>query len=159
MKTLFRVLGYARNLWPYYLGIVVFSILMSLTALATPFLIKAATDLIVSSIQAGQADVSGAMWIAVWLFVADVANTFFTNWGGYLGDIMSAKLKKQLSVRYYTQLLKLPQSYYDRELTGTIINRLNRTIFEVTQFCQYVCEQFFPDVSDDGADVAHRAVV
>lgn len=143
MKQLLKVIGYARNLWPYYIGIVIFSVLMSLTALWTPFLIKDATDLIVSSLQAGSADVRGALMIAIWLFVADVANTLFTNWGGYLGDIMSAKLKKQLSERYYTHLLKLPQSYYDKELTGTIINRLNRTIFEVTNFANMFANNFF----------------
>lgn len=143
MKQLLRVLGYARNLWPYYFGVTLMSVLMSLTALATPFLIKAATDLIVASIQNGHADVNGALVIAVWLFVVDVANTLFTNWGGYLGDVMSAKLKKQLSERYYTHLLKLPQSYYDKELSGTIINRLNRTIFEVTQFANMFANNFF----------------
>ena len=143
MKILFRVLGYARNLWPYYAGITFFSVLMSVTALATPFLVKEATDLIVASLKSGQADVTGALWIAVWLFVVDAANTLFTNWGGYLGDIMSAKLKKQLSERYYRHLLAMPQSYYDEELTGTIINRLNRTIFEVTQFANMFANNFF----------------
>lgn len=143
MKILLRVLSYARNLWPYYVGIIVFSILMSVTALATPFIIKAATDLVVASLQSGQADVSGALWLAVALFVVDALNTLFTNWGGYLGDVMSSKLKKQLSERYYTHLLKLPQSYYDQELTGTIINRLNRTIFEVTQFMNMFANNFF----------------
>jgi ATP-binding cassette subfamily B protein len=143
MKQLLKVIGYGRNLWPYYVGIVIFSVLMSLTALWTPFLIKDATDLIVDSLKAGQAEVQGALIIAIWLFVADVANTLFTNWGGYLGDMMSAKLKKQLSERYYTHLLKLPQSYYDKELTGTIINRLNRTIFEVTNFANMFANNFF----------------
>ncbi len=143
MKRLFRVLGYARNLWPYYLGITIFSVLMSVTSLASPFLFKAATDLIVGSIQSGRADVTGALWIAVWLFVIDVSNTLFTNWGGYLGDVMSAKLKKQLSEQYYRHLLTLPQGYYDNELTGTIINRLNRTITEVTQFANMFANNFF----------------
>lgn len=143
MRHLLKVLSYGRNLWPYYLGIICFSILMSLTALAVPFIIKEATDLIVRSIQTGNADVSGALWLAVLLFVVDVASTFFTNWGGYLGDIMSARLKKQLSEQYYSHLLKLPQSYYDKELTGTIINRLNRTIFEVTQFMNMFANNFF----------------
>jgi len=143
MKQLLKVIGYARNLWPYYVGIVIFSILMSITSLIAPFLIKDATDLIVNSLKAGEADIHGALMIAVWLFAADVANTLFTNWGGYLGDIMSAKLKKQLSERYYTHLLKLPQSYYDKELTGTIINRLNRTIFEVTNFANMFANNFF----------------
>lgn len=143
MKILLKVLHYARNLWPYYTGIIIFSILMSLTALATPFIIKAATDLIVASLGGGYADVRGVVWLAVVLFSVDVLNTLFTNWGGYLGDVMSAKLKKQLSERYYTHLLKLPQSYYDHELTGTIINRLNRTIFEVTQFMNMFANNFF----------------
>lgn len=143
MHTLIKVLSYARHLWPYYVGIILFSILMSLTALAAPFIIKEATDLVVASIQSGKADVSGAIWLAILLFIADILNTLFTNWGGYLGDVMSAKLKKQLSERYYSQLLKLPQSYYDQELTGTIINRLNRTIFEVTQFMNMFANNFF----------------
>ena len=82
MKILLKVLRYARNLWPYYTGIIFFSILMSLTALATPFIIKSATDLIVESLRSGQADVVGALWLAVALFTVDVLNTLFTNWGG-----------------------------------------------------------------------------
>lgn len=143
MKILLKVLRYARNLWPYYTGIIFFSILMSLTALATPFIIKAATDLIVKSLESGQADVTGALYLAIALFVVDVLNTLFTNWGGYLGDVMSAKLKKQLAERYYTHLLKLPQSYYDHELTGTIINRLDRTIHEVGSFMNVFANNFF----------------
>lgn len=143
MHALVKILGYARNLWPYYVGIIFFSILMSVSSLATPFIIKEATDLIVLSLQTGNADIAGALWLAVALFVVDVLNTLFTNWGGYLGDMMSAKLKKQLSERYYSHLLKLPQSYYDKELTGTIINRLNRTIFEVTQFMNMFANNIF----------------
>lgn len=143
MKQLFKVLSYARNLWPYYVGIVIFSVLMSVTALAFPFLLKAATDLVVESVTNNKAEVSGALFIALLLFIFDFANTLFTNWGGYLGDVMSTKLKKQLSIRYYDRLLKLPQSYYDKELTGTIINRLNRTIFEVTQFANMFANNFF----------------
>ncbi len=143
MKQLGKVLGYARNLWPYYLGITIFSVLMSLTALAMPFIIKSATDLVVASLESGHADISGALWLAVAMFAVDVANTIFTNVGGYLGDMMSAKLRKQLSERYYEHLLKLPQSYYDQELTGTIINRLNRTISEVTQFINMFANTFF----------------
>ncbi len=143
MNDLIKILRYARDLWPYYVGIVVMSILMSLTALAAPFIIKLATDLIVGSIQTGNADVSGALWLAVALFGVDVANTFVTNYGGYLGDIMSIKLRAHLSERYYYHLLRLPQGYYDNELTGTIINRLNRTITEVTQFLNIFANNFF----------------
>lgn len=143
MNAIMKILGSSKNLWPYYVGIIAMSVLMSLTALATPFIIKMATDLIVDALQHGNADVTGALWLAVALFVVDVLNTVFTNWGGYLGDVMSAKLRQQLSDRYYQHLLSLPQRYYDEELSGTIINRLNRTITEVTQFLNMFANNFF----------------
>lgn len=143
MDALIQTLRYGRNLWPYYAGITVFSILMALTTLAIPFIIKLATDLMVAVVEGDPANYQRALWLAVALLAADVAGTLFTNWGGYLGDMMSAKLKKQLSEQYYEHLLNLPQSYYDSELTGTIINRLNRTIFEVTNFLNIFANNFF----------------
>lgn len=143
MKPLFRTLHYARNLWPYYVGITFFALLIALTTIAIPFIIREVTDLMVAVAQGESADFQRALWLAVALLAADVAHTLFTNWGGYLGDVMSAKMKKQLSEQYYNHLLKLPQSYFDRELTGTIINRLNRTIFEVTQFMNVFANNFF----------------
>lgn len=143
MKPLLKSLGYAKGIWPYYLGITVASILVALTGIAIPFIISRATDLMVQVVQGGQADVSGALWLAVLLFGFDVANTLIRNWGGYLGDVMAAKLKTQLSTRYYEHLLALPQSYYDGELTGTIINRLNRAITEVANFLNIFANNFF----------------
>ena len=143
MKDVITTLGYAKNLWPYYVWITIFSILMALTSLGIPFIIKNATDVMVAIANGGQADISGVVWLAVGLFVFDATNTLFTNWGGYLGDMMAAKLRKQLSERYYEHLLDLPQTYYDTELTGRIINRLNRTITEVTQFLNILANNFF----------------
>lgn len=143
MKPLVKVIGYATHLWPYYIGVTLSSILVALTGIAIPFIIKAATDLMVAVIDGGGADVSGALWLAVLLFVFDGANTLIRNWGGYLGDVMASKLKAQLSTRYFEHLLALPQSYYDGELTGTIINRLNRAINEVTNFVNMFANNFF----------------
>lgn len=143
MKPLIKVLGYAKHLWPYYFGVTLSAVLVALTGIAIPFIIKAATDLMVAAVQGGGSDVSGALWLAVLLFVFDGANTYIRNWGGYLGDVMAAKLKAQLSTRYFEHLLQLPQSYYDGELTGTIINRLNRAINEVTNFVNIFANNFF----------------
>ena len=143
MKILLKALSYARNLWPYYLGITISTFFVALTSLAIPFIIKAATDLMVHAVQSGTADVRGAVLLAALLFLFDVANTFVRNIGGYWGDMMASKLKMQLSTRYYKHLLSLSQSYYDNELTGTIINRLNRAITEVTNFLNVFANNFF----------------
>lgn len=143
MQIIIKTLRYAQNLWPYYIGVTISSILVALSGVAIPFVLAAATNLMVSVVQGGQANVSGALWLAAALFGLDIANTLIRNYGGYLGDIMSVKLKSQLSTRYYEHLLKLPQSYYDGELTGTIINRLNRAITEVSNFLNMFANNFF----------------
>lgn len=143
MKPLISALSYAKNIWPYYVGVTIASVLVALTGIAIPFVISRATELMVTVVQGGEADVTGALWLAAALFGFDVANTLIRNWGGYIGDVMSAKLKAQLSTRYFEHLLVLPQSYYDSELTGTIISRLNRAINEVTNFLNVFANNFF----------------
>lgn len=143
MKPIFRILATAKNLWPYYAAIIALSIAVAVTGLLTPFIIKNATDYIVGAVQTGDVQVSRAIWLAVWLLVVDVVNTLLTNISGYLGDMMAVKLRAKLSDDYYRHLLSLPQRYFDEELTGTVINRLNRTITEITSFLNMFANNFF----------------
>ncbi len=80
--------------------------------------------------------------LAVAIFALDLSATVFSNISGYLGDQMSAKLNKLLSHRYFEHLLTLPQRYFDTELSGTIINRLNRSITQITTFMQMMSNNF-----------------
>lgn len=145
MNHLLRILRTTRELWPYYVGVVVCSILTAATALAAPFIIKQATDTIVDRIAHGtQLPLGSILGLAAMLLVVDVANTIITNVGGYIGDVMAIRMRRHLSVAYYDKLLSLPQRYFDNELTGTIINRLNRSITEVTQFVNSASNNFFP---------------
>ena len=50
MNSLTRILRSTRQLWPYYVMIIVASTATALLNLAAPFLIKAATDVIVDAI-------------------------------------------------------------------------------------------------------------
>lgn len=144
MRSLIDVLKYTSGLSRLYVGITICSILVALTGIAIPFVISAATDLMVQVVSGGQ-DVSmhQVILLAALLLVFDLSNTLIRNFGGYLGDMMSARLRQQLSNVYYQHLLSLPQSYYDHELTGTIINRLNRAITELSSFLNMFANNFF----------------
>ena len=148
MRDLLRLLNSARELRPYYAGIVLASVLTAATALAVPFVVKAATDeMVAQATNAPEAAADGVrriLFLALLLFAADLANTLITNVGGYLGDVMAARLKSIMSQRYFAHLLHLPQQYFDDELTGTIVNRLSRSISETTQFLQAFCNNFSP---------------
>lgn len=143
MKQLWKILVYAKGLWPYYLAITAFTVLLAVASMVTPFVIKGVADMVVGIIGGDQPDYWLGVGLALAFLLSDVAQTVFSNIGGYYGDIMAAKLKKQLSERYYSHLMSLPQSYYDTELTGTIINRLNRTITEVSNFMNFFANNFF----------------
>ena len=146
MTSLLRILRFAPQLNPLYLGIAVSSVLAALLSLATPFLIGAATDRIVDAV-AGRTSVEEAVTAVTWLALAflgvEVATTAVVSVGGYWGDVMAARMRTVLSTRYFEHLLHLPQRYFDTALTGRITNRLNRSITELTQFLQFFANNAF----------------
>ena len=146
MRSILRILGSARELWPSYAGIVVCSLAVAATGLATPFILKSATDQVVAATHGPDAPIATLLWLAAALLAADLANTVLSNVGGFLGDTMAARLRARLSSRYFSKLLTLPQEYFDGELTGTVINRLSRSITETTSFLNMFANSFFPMV-------------
>lgn len=143
MRSIIRILLVARELWPYYAGIVASSLAVAVTGLLTPFIIKSATDYVVAAHAGQSSGISTVIWLAAALLAADLANTVLTNIGGYLGDTMASRLRARLSGTYFAKLLSLPQRYFDNELTGTVINRLSRSITETTGFLNMFANSFF----------------
>ena len=151
MRSIIRILGAAKELWPYYAGIVACSVAGAATSLLTPFIIKSATDYVVAANQGQRSGIATVVWLAAALLAADLTNTLLTNIGGYLGDTMAAKLRATLSGKYFAKLLTLPQRYFDGELTGTVINRLSRSITETAGFLNMFANNFFQMVLTVGA--------
>lgn len=139
MKYILRILKYGSKLWHYYVLIGVLTILLSLMTLLQPLL----SGWVIDEIRKGHgARVSYVAWVAAVIFALDLLSTVVSNVAGYYGDQMAAKLQKLLSVRYYEQLLELPQRYFDTELSGKIINRLNRSITQIVSFMQMMSNNF-----------------
>lgn len=147
MRSIGKILSSTRQLWGYYVVIVVSSLLITATALLIPFIISGATNEVVDVVKndgRGSDNISKILWFAVALLVVDVLNTVISNIGGYYGDVAAVRMRRILSTRYFEKLLSLPQSYFDRELSGTIINRLSRNITETTQFLNMFANNFLP---------------
>lgn len=87
--------------------------------------------------------VTAVTWLAVAFLAVEVATTLVVSVGGYWGDVMAARMRTILSTRYFEQLLHLPQRYFDTAITGRVVNRLNRTINEITQFLQFFANNAF----------------
>lgn len=142
MKEIWRIIKYSKKLWPYYLAITVFVVILSLLNLATPFLIKGLIDGLTTHFAGGNVAFSYFVMLLVLILVANVAITLLSNLNGYLGDIMSVKLNNLLSERYFEHLMELPISYYDNEITGKITARLDRSISTISTLMQMLSNNF-----------------
>ncbi|MFZ1249266.1 MAG: ABC transporter ATP-binding protein [Candidatus Saccharimonadales bacterium] len=142
MKSLLRIVRFTGELWKYYAGVAVFSVLVAVTTQVLPLLTKVIVD-DVSKVLAGHgANVSLIIWCVVGIFLADVGQNVFSNIGGVIGDQLQARMRKMLSERYFSHLMTLPQEYYDKELSGKVLNRLNRSIDQITTFVQAFSNNF-----------------
>lgn len=142
MKDIWRIFRFTKNLRKYYAIISVCTILLAVMSQLQPIFTKVAIDQITKGIAGHTADISVVIWMAVAIFLTDLGQTLLSNYSGYWGDVMSAKLQKYLSERYYEHLLSLPQRYFDQELSGKIINRMNRGISQISNFMQVLSNNF-----------------
>jgi ATP-binding cassette subfamily B protein len=142
MREIWRIIRFTKPLSRYYAGISVFTVLLAVMTQLQPLLTKGAIDEITKLVNGGEADVALVALFAVLIFVTDVAQTLLSNVGGHIGDMMAVKLQQLLSKRYYEHVLSLPQRYFDTELSGKIINRMNRGIGQITNFMQMMSNNF-----------------
>ena len=138
MNQIRQLLGYTRNLRPLFLIIGITSTAGALLGFATPVIVKFGTDWVVAIAKGEtQFDIWPLVWLVGAFIVMSLLSTLVSDVGGYYGDMMAIKTRRQLSKLYYEHLLTLPQQYYDGEVTGKIINRLSRAISDVSQFLQF----------------------
>ncbi|HEX8226439.1 MAG TPA: ABC transporter ATP-binding protein [Candidatus Saccharimonadales bacterium] len=142
MKSIWRIIKFTGELKRYYISVSVFTILIAAMTQVIPLLTKSAIDQIDNPGGLQQVDVRFVAIIAGLIFLTDIGTTIFSNIGGYFGDMLAAKQRRLLSRRYYAHVLGLPQQYFDRELTGTIINRMSRGIQQITDYTQVLSNNF-----------------
>jgi ATP-binding cassette subfamily B protein len=139
MKEMWRIIRFTGELWRYYAAIGAFTVVLSLMGLLQPLLSGWAID----ELRRGSgANTHYLIALAGGIFLLDLCSNVLNNVAGYLGDQMSEKLQRILSARYYEHLLKLPQKYFDTELSGKIINRLSRSINQISTFMQMMSNNF-----------------
>ncbi len=118
--------------------IAVGSVFGALSSFVNPVIIKLATNWVVGILQGTQTFewpriiIYAALMVGLALVAIAIGDI-----SGYFGDQLAIRTRKQLAATYYKHLLTLPQSYYDNEITGKIINRLSRAISDITNFLQF----------------------
>lgn len=147
LSSFSRILSATKELWPFYLVVTATSVLGALLGMATPFVVREATDTIVDAVTGNDTDAvhaasSTVLMLACTLLAIELSRTLVQNIGGWFGDVLSMRMRQVLSNRYFAKLLALPQSYYDKQITGTIISRLDRSILGLSEFIKSFANNF-----------------
>jgi ATP-binding cassette subfamily B protein len=134
MKNIFRVVKISKPLYPI-IALLAFLIVVGVVInLIVPLLSKAVVDQIVAQIQNKNGNVHSLVFFIVTMFVLQAVGTVISSLSDRLGDHFAGRLRQFLTEKFYYKVLSLPQSYYDTEISGKILNQLNRGISTIQQF-------------------------
>lgn len=138
MRGIFKILKFSKHLWRYYLAIAFLSLTVAMLGQVMPLVTRALID----GFTTGDLAKNSAIILVIMIFIADILQTLINNVNGFFGDVLSVKISNFLSDKFYEKMLKLPQGYFDEEITGTIVNKLNRSATGLSAFMQAFSNNF-----------------
>lgn len=134
MKNITKIIRISRPLYGLVAIIAVLIVITALIDLIVPLFSKYIVDDIIASIQHKGGSMSRLTFLISASFALGVFGIILTAITERLGDHFAGELRKFLTERFYHKVLTLPQSYFDSEISGKIVNQLNRGILTIQQF-------------------------
>lgn len=134
MKNIIAILRLSRPLHRLLVLLAFLIVLGTLLALVAPLLSKNIIDEVVAQIQTGSGNLDRLVFYIVIAFAASIGSIMSQSLSERLGDHFAGRLRRYLTEKFYDKAFTLPQSYYDSELSGKIVNQLVRGIQTIQQF-------------------------
>jgi ATP-binding cassette, subfamily B, bacterial len=134
MKNIIQIIKISKPLHHLVGILAVLIITTALLNLAAPLLSKFIVDEIVAKVQGKGGDVNRLLFLIVISFVMTFFGLVTNVITERIGDHFQGRLRKFLTEKFYDKVLTLPQSYFDSEISGKIVNQLNRGIQSVYGF-------------------------
>lgn len=134
MKNIARIIRIAK---PLHLLLLVSAFLIlsgALLGLLTPIVTRYAVDYLAQNIGVPNFNWTPLVGAIVIIAAISLLEITLSALNGRLGDHIAGKLRQLLTQQFYTHILNLPQSYFDSELSGKILNQLNRGIDIIQRF-------------------------
>jgi ATP-binding cassette, subfamily B, bacterial len=134
MKNIFQIIKLAKPLYGLVVTIIILVVISAIVDLIVPIISKFIIDDIVARIQGKNGSFDNLVFLITLSFFLGLLSLIVTTISNRLGDTFSGKLRKLLTEKFYHKVLTLPQSYFDSEISGKIVNQLSRGIFSIQQF-------------------------
>ena len=134
MRNILNIIKISKPLHHLVWILAILILLSSALALVAPVLSKFIVDEIVAQIQSEGGDIERLIFLIILAFVMNFLSLAITTVSDRVGDHFGGRIRKFLTERFYDKVLKLPQSYFDSEVSGKIVNQLSRGISSTQQF-------------------------
>lgn len=134
MKNILNIIKISKPLHHLVVILGVLILASSALALVAPILSKSIVDQIVAQVQGKDGNQQRLIILILAAFGSSLLSLVLTTISDRIGDHFSGRLRKFLTEKFYDKVLTLPQSYYDSEVSGKIINQLARGIISINGF-------------------------
>ncbi len=128
MKNIFKIIKISKPLYGLITIISILILVSSALQLASPIISKFIVDDIVARVQGEDGSIERLIFLVVLSLLLNFIGIGITSISNRLGDHFAGRLRKFLTEKFYAKVLTLPQSYFDSQVSGKIVNQLNRGI-------------------------------
>lgn len=134
MKSIYKIIKLSK---PQHKWIIVACVLITIQAIlqqATPVTLKFVVDELSNQISRGTGDYGRLTFLFGLILAINLSVTILNTVNQRLGDHIASRLGRFLTEVFYKKIFRLPQSYFDGEMSGKIVNQLNRGIISIREF-------------------------
>lgn len=134
MQNIFKILKLSK---PQHGIIGVACVIITLQAIlqqATPITLKFVVDELSLQISTGNGNYQRLTLLFGLILGINVVSVVLNTVNQRLGDYIASRLGRYLTEVYYRKIFTLPQHYFDGEISGKMVNQLNRGINSVREF-------------------------
>lgn len=134
MRNVFLIIKLSKPLYKLFFVLSFLILATSALDLVAPVLSKFIVDNIVSNIQHKSGNLGNLILLISVAFASNFISLVLTKISDRIGDHTAGRIRQFLTEKFYHKVLGLPQSYFDSEISGKIVNQLNRGIQSIQDF-------------------------
>lgn len=134
MNSIFKIIKLSK---PQHKWIVLACVLITVQAVlqqATPVTLKFVVDELAKQISKGAGSFDLLTFLFGLILAINIGLVVMNTANQRLGDYIASRLGRYLTETYYRKIFTLPQRYFDSEVSGKIVNQLNRGIISIREF-------------------------
>lgn len=134
MSSILKIIKLSK---PQHKWIAVASVVITINAVlqqATPITLKFVVDELSAQINGGNGDYGRLIFLFGLILAINLGVVVLNTCNQRLGDHIASRMGRYLTEMYYRKVFTLPQKYFDSEISGKMVNQLNRGIISIREF-------------------------